>query len=140
MARDSLGMFETWGAFRDPAVPRCYAIASAEKGAGAYADVGVWPKRHVRGQVHFRLSKVPQGRENPRLVVGGRRFALMAAGRDAWLMEGRDEAALLAAMRSSAGMTVSARGGDGRLFTDSYRLAGAASAIDSALVGCAGGG
>ena len=34
LARDSLGMFETWGAFRDPANspggPRCYAIAKAE--------------------------------------------------------------------------------------------------------------
>jgi len=139
MARDSLGMFEGWGAFRDPAVPRCYAIAVAEKGGG-YADVGVWPRRHVRGQVHFRLSKVPQGKEAPRLVVGGRRFELLASGRDAWLSDGRAEAAVLAAMRSSAGMTVSARGGDGKLFTDSYRLVGAASAIDSALVGCAGGG
>jgi len=26
-ARDSLGVFESWGAFRDPSVPRCYAIA-----------------------------------------------------------------------------------------------------------------
>ena len=29
IARDSLGMFSTWGAFRDPAVPRCYAVAMA---------------------------------------------------------------------------------------------------------------
>lgn len=26
-ARDSLGIFERWGAFRDLGVPRCYAIA-----------------------------------------------------------------------------------------------------------------
>lgn len=31
VARDSLGVFGTWGAFRDPGVPRCYAIAMAEK-------------------------------------------------------------------------------------------------------------
>jgi len=29
-ARDSLGVYGKWGAFRDPAVPRCYAIAMAE--------------------------------------------------------------------------------------------------------------
>ena len=29
-ARDSLGVFGSWGAFRDPQVPRCYAIAAAQ--------------------------------------------------------------------------------------------------------------
>ena len=29
-ARDSLGVFGQWGAFRDPDVPRCYAIAKAQ--------------------------------------------------------------------------------------------------------------
>ncbi|MCA1661460.1 MAG: hypothetical protein LC648_04605, partial [Novosphingobium sp.] len=54
LARDSLGMFESWGAFRDSNVPRCYAIAMADKPAGAkvdyraYADVGHWPKRGLR--------------------------------------------------------------------------------------------
>lgn len=143
VARDSLGMFEGWGAFRDPGVPRCYAIAMPDnggKGSVAYADVGVWPRRHVRGQVHFRLSKPPAGRQAPRLAIGGQRFALMAGVRDAWVADSRADAAVLAAMRSAATMTVSAREANGRLFTDSYKLAGAASAIDSALVGCAGGG
>ena len=66
MARDSLGIFESWGAFRDPGAgqngPRCYAIAmpvprragDAPKG---FAAVGTWPRQHVRGQVHFRLSR-----------------------------------------------------------------------------------
>ncbi len=29
-AKDSLGVFSDWGAFRDPSVPRCYAIAMPE--------------------------------------------------------------------------------------------------------------
>jgi hypothetical protein len=29
-AKDSLGVFSDWGSFRDPQVPRCYAIAAAE--------------------------------------------------------------------------------------------------------------
>ena len=63
LARDSLGMFGNWGAFRDPGVPLCYAIAMADKPRGAkvdyraYADVGHWPKRALRNQIHFRLSK-----------------------------------------------------------------------------------
>src|SRR5688572_33364392 len=66
-AKDSLGVFGQWGAFRDPQVPRCYAIAAAETElrAGArnarehapFASVGTWPRRGVRGQLHFRLSR-----------------------------------------------------------------------------------
>ena len=61
-AKDSLGVFDDWGAFRDPGVPRCYAIAMPERRSGAgdyhaYASVGTWPRREVRGQVHVRLSR-----------------------------------------------------------------------------------
>src|SRR5438094_497949 len=60
-ARDSLGIFSDWAAFRDPATPRCYAIAMAQPSAlrrefQPYADVGTWPRQQTRGQVHFRLS------------------------------------------------------------------------------------
>ena len=141
VARDSLGMFEHWGAFRDPQVPRCYAIAVPEKGAG-WMDVGNWPKRGIRGRIHLRLSHVPIGHvptgAAARLALGGKRFELVAQGADAWPKDSRDEAAITAAMRSASNLTVSARGADGHLFTDSYPLAGAASAMDSALVGCAG--
>ena len=37
-AKDSLGVFGDWGAFRDPAVPRCYAIAAADYGVGLDAE------------------------------------------------------------------------------------------------------
>ena len=30
LARDRLGVWNDWGAFRDAAVPRCYAIAMAQ--------------------------------------------------------------------------------------------------------------
>ena len=39
-ARDSLGMFDSWGAFRDPQVPRCYAIAKAQGAGGGYSGGG----------------------------------------------------------------------------------------------------
>ena len=144
LARDSLGMFEGWGAFRDAQVPRCYAIAQSEAGKGAehgrrgYADIGTWPRRQLRGKIHFRLSRAPAHDEAPRLALGGQRFKLVPSGSDAWPEDARAEAAIVAAMRSAAMMTVSARGQDGHVFTDSYKLAGAASAIDSTLVGCAG--
>ena len=36
-AKDSLGVFGEWGAFRDSTVPRCYAIASAQPATAARA-------------------------------------------------------------------------------------------------------
>ena len=143
LARDSLGMFETWGAFRDPAVPRCYAIAMADKPRGAkvdfqaYADVGHWPKRALRNQVHFRLSKRLAANSAIRLRVDTQEFALAGGGGDAWAADRRMDAAIVAAMRSGKAMRERARAADGREFSDFYDLPGAASAIDAAALGCA---
>ena len=78
-ARDSLGVFEAWGAFRDPATPRCYAIAKpvSAKSEG-FAAVGSWPRQKIRGQVHFRLSRMRAGDAAVILNVGYRRFTPLA--------------------------------------------------------------
>ena len=142
LARDSLGMFDGWGAFRDPAVPRCYAIAMARPSTLArqyqpYADVGTWPTRSLRNQVHFRLSRTVQPGAKIVLSISGQRFELTGGGGDAWAADARMNAAIVAAMRSAASMTVSARDATGRGFASTYALAGAASAMDAAAVGCA---
>ena len=143
-ARDSLGIWNEWGAFRDAGVPRCYAIAmpKAEPGAPrdtqAYLTVGTWPKRGIRGEVHMRLSRrVAQG-TRVTLAIGGQSFDLVAADANAWAQDRRMDAAIVALMRSAAQLTVSGKAGDGRAFRDSYRLEGAASALDAAALGCAG--
>ncbi len=147
-AKDSLGVFEDWGAFRDPSVPRCYAIAAAanapsgralpRQGSGqAYASVGTWPKRDVRGQLHVRLSRSMAASPAIALSIGGQRFELTGAGSDAWAKDRQMDAAIVAAMRSAGSMSVSARDRNGRRFTDRYTLAGAATAMDAATVGCA---
>lgn len=143
LARDSLGMFENWGAFRDSGVPRCYAIAMAVKRTGtnvdyqAYADVGHWPKRALRNQVHFRLSKRLAANSPIRLRLDTQDFVLAGGGGDAWAADRRMDAAIVAAMRSGKAMRVRARAADGRAFSDFYILPGAASAIDAAALGCA---
>ena len=143
LARDSLGMFGNWGAFRDAAVPRCYAIALADKPRGAkvdfqaYADVGHWPKRALRNQVHFRLSKRLAPNSAIRLRVDTQDFVLTGGGGDAWAADRRMDAAIVAAMRSGKAMRVRARAADGREINDFYALPGAASAIDAAALGCA---
>lgn len=142
MARDSLGMFGNWGAFRDAAVPRCYAIAMAEPGRGprgtiAYADVGTWPRRGLRGQVHFRLSRRIDAHRAVTLSIGGQRIKLSAGGGDAWAPSPREDAAITAAMRSAGTMTLYAHDTSGKGFSDSYVLTGAATAMDAAMLGCA---
>lgn len=142
LARDSLGMFETWGAFRDPGVPRCYAIAMASPSGQRrefqpYASVGTWPKRGVRNQLHVHLSRRIQPGSRIVLSIGGQRFPLAGGGADAWAPDRRTDAAVIAAMRSARTMTVSARDSAGRGFSNSWPLAGAATAMDAAAIGCA---
>ncbi|WP_414714386.1 hypothetical protein [Sphingobium sp.] len=140
-ARDSLGVFEGWGAFRDPDVPRCYAIArSSAKGTDGrsqpFASVGYWPRSNVRGQIHIRLSREIPARSPLTLSIGERRFPMIGGGTDAWAPNRQGDAAIIAAMRSATSMSVSARARTGAGFADSYRLRGAASAIDAAALGC----
>jgi len=137
-AKDSLGIFEYWGAFRDPATPRCYAIARpVGSSGGGFAAVGSWPRQRVRGQVHFRLSRTRADGAAVILSVGERRFPLVAGQDDAWAQDARADAAIIAAMRSAASMSVQTRAANKQAFADTYRLRGAATAIDAAALGCA---
>ena len=72
-----------------------------------------------------------------RLTIGSERFTLAASGRNAWAQDARMDASIVAALRSAIRMSVSARDEQGRRFTDRYDLAGVATAIDAAVVGCA---
>lgn len=145
LARDSLGMFGQWGAFSDPQAaggPRCYAIAMAapstlKRDYQPYATIGTWPRQQVRGQIHFRVSRRLMPNAPITLFLGGQRFRLVGGGGDAWAADRRMDAAIIAAMRSAGEMTISARGADGRGFTNTWPLEGAATAMDAAAVGCA---
>lgn len=141
-ARESLGLYGGWGAFRDPLVPRCYAIAMAEPSAmqrdyQPYAAIGTWPRRGSRAQVHFRLSRKLAPDATITLRIGDRRITMVGGGGDAWPRSDADNAAIVAAMRSAPSMAVSARDARGRPFANTWRLPGAASAMDAALIGCA---
>lgn len=133
-ARESLGVYESWAAFKDASPARCYAIAKAggKTAPPAYATVSLWPNKGVRGAVHLVLSREVPAKGSVRLTVGGKRFDLVIKGRNAWAADARADAAIVAAMRSAARMSVSGAG-----FTDRYSLDGAATAIDAATVGCA---
>ncbi|WP_298191316.1 hypothetical protein [Novosphingobium sp.] len=143
LARDSLGIWNNWGAFSDAGVPRCYAIAMADKVEGRvnefqpYFTVGTWPRRGARGEIHVRLSRKIGPGSVVTLALAGQRFPLVAGAADAWAADQRMDAAIVAAMRSASTMSITARTAAGRTFTDVYTLAGAASAMDAAMLGCA---
>lgn len=141
-ARTSLGTFESWGAFRDDQPQRCYAIAeplrkSTNNGWRAFASVSHWPGQGVRGQLHIRMSRARSDDAQAMLRIGERRFALVSGGADAWAPDARVDAAIVTAMRSAQSMAIESRDAQGRSFSDTYRLRGAATAIDAAALGCA---
>ena len=138
----ALGIFDGWGAFRDPAAPRCYALAAPSATIGtpqvkAYASIGYWPKSRIRGQFYVRLSKARAPDRELRLTIGSRRFILTGNGAHGWASDPRMDAAIVAAMRSAPSMSVESVSGSGGSIADTYRLRGAATAIDAAALGCA---
>lgn len=141
-ARDLIGVHGAWGAFRDG--DRCYAIARPRiAGARAawrpFAGVGTWPRLGQRNSLHIRLSRARDRSAGVTLTVGERRFPLLARGADAWAPDLAAERAAVAAMRSGRSMSVEAVGVGGRPFADVYRLEGAATAIDAAVLACLAG-
>jgi hypothetical protein len=142
-ARDALGVFENWGAFRDARPPRCYAITQpVRRSNGAwkpFASVAFWPTVGQRNQVAIRLSRERAAGSKVTLHIGDRSFELVAGSVDAWAPDARTDVQIVAAMRSATSMSVEARSKTGTAFADGYRLRGAATAIDAAALGCARG-
>lgn len=138
-AKNSLGVYSNWAAFRDDSPARCYAIAKPQRDAenGPFASIANWPAANIRNQLHIRLSRAVRRAGTVTLTIGSARFELAANGRNAWAQDRRMDAAVVAALRSATLMSVSATDTNGRRFTDRYDLAGAATAIDAAVVGCA---
>jgi hypothetical protein len=138
-ARDTIGVYRSWGAFRDTVPARCYAIARPVTAGGrstGWASVATWPGRGLRASLHVRLSR-PRDRSAPvTLTVGERRFDLAANGLDAWATDDPSDHAIVTAIRSGRSMSIEAVATGGRPFADVYLLAGAATAIDAAALGC----
>jgi hypothetical protein len=141
-AREALGIFGSWGAFRDVRPLRCFAIAEPpsvfqDAKFRPFASVATWPGRNARGQLHIRLRKAKLLGAPITLSVGDRRFPLVGGAADAWAPDARADAAIVAAIRSGTSMSISTRAENGRAFADAYGLRGAATAIDAAALGCA---
>jgi hypothetical protein len=142
LAKDHLGIYSDWAAFRDASVPRCYAIAKAapssrQRDFDPFATIGTWPDRNIRGQVHFRVSRNLRSGKPITLTLGKKSFTLVGGGGDAWAKNKSMDAQIVAAMRSAREMVVKATDSKGRRFSNTYALKGAATAMDAATLGCA---
>lgn len=138
-ARETLGVYKGWGAFRDRTPPRCFAIARpVSAGRGGFASVASWPGRGLQSSLHVHLSRARDRSAPVTLSVGERRFVLAANTADAWAADGPSDRAIVSGLRGGRSMSVEAVGEGGRPFADSYALAGAATAIDAAALACAG--
>ena len=140
-AKESLGVFSGWAAFRDPSVPRCYAISEAapsplSRDYRPYATIASWPARRIGGQVHLRLSRELRPATRVTLRVGRTSFALTPGKADAWARDPAMDRAIIDALRKSDRMTVFAIDKRGRRFSNTFALEGAASAVDAAALAC----
>ncbi len=84
------------------------------------------------GQFYARLSREVRPGSSVMLTVGDRPFLLVSRGGWAWSRGPAQEAAIIAALRSNAGMKVEARSPGGGRIRDYYSLDGAPLAIDAA--------
>ncbi len=139
-ARDALGVFERWGAFRDTQPQRCFAIAeplrSSEGKWRPFASIAHWPSSGVRSQLHIRLSREMRRGAPITLTIDDRRWTMTGSGADVWALSPRHDAFIVAKMRSGRSMSIETVAGSGGGFADTYRLKGAATAIDAAALGC----
>ena len=138
-AKQPLGIFSLWGAFRDG--NRCWAVAEPEgatrrAGGRAFASVA-WSARGERGQLSFRLARPKRPGSAVLLRIDGRLFQLIGGGDTAWAENGRADADIVAAMRTGVQMTIETRADNGASLRDTYPLRGAATAIDAAAIACA---
>lgn len=136
----SLGAYGDWGAFAGGAAGACFAVARPQpdgRDRGTAALSALVPRAGAAPQLHVRLAGPRPPAAAATAEVGGRRVALSGEGVDLWPADPREGPALLAAMRGGDGLRIRTTDAAGRARTDRYRLAGFASALDAAILGCA---
>ena len=119
------------------AVSRSLRIAGKGK-VQARAGFAFDPPGGRRGQFFAQLSRPPRIGSTVIMTVGQQPFLLAARGGWAWSNGPAQEAAIIAAARSAAGLRIESRDSSGRRFVDRYLLDGAPTAIDAAAARCAG--
>jgi hypothetical protein len=137
LAKDSLGLFGDWGAFRQRGI--CYATtASASdvqgRKAPAYLTVTLWAGNRSP-QVMIGLGTNAKA---AKLSAGGQGFTPNVRGDAAWMPDSRGDALLIAALSASSSATVSLISPRNNRLTDRYSLKGFGEAWRAAQAACKG--
>lgn len=144
-AKELVSIFSGWAVFleSDNGGKHCYAIAQPIEVVGrdrlrgnSSFIIGFWPERSQNYQIYVRFSRERSSNSVVTLSAGGRRFRLIGNRVEAWAKDKRMDMAIIAALRTSASMSITSIGRDGRAIVDAYKLRGAATAIDSAAFTC----
>jgi hypothetical protein len=121
--------------------PTCEAMAQpiakpGKRDAVPYVSIAFDRAGPRQGQLFARLRRPSRVGSSVLLTVGNQPFLLVARDAFAWSRNPRQEAAIIAAMRTSGGMRLQARDLWGRRITDRFLLDGAPTAIDAAAAAC----
>ena len=90
------------------------------------------------GELSVRFRRPLRDGSSVMLTVGNLPFELVARGQAAWSRGPAQEQAIVAAIRASTGVRVTAHDQAGRRMTERFLLDGAPTAIDAAAAACSG--
>jgi hypothetical protein len=135
MAKDSLGLFGDWGAFKQRGT--CYATtASASDAQGrkapAFLTVTLWAGNRSP-QVMVGLGT---NAKSAKLSAGGQGFTPSIRGDAAWMPDSKGDALLIQALSASSSATVSLISPRNNRLTDRYSLKGFNDAWRAVQSGC----
>lgn len=146
-AREALGAFGDWAAFKDPGNDRkCYAVtapnqtrASAQnvRRGQASLSVGYWPGRSGP-QIHAATGFGIDPGKPVTLKIGSRSFTLLPEGESAWAENAAADEAIISALRKGTTAEVTGTSTRGTQITDRYSLKGLSAALDAAQSACSG--
>ncbi len=134
-AKDSLGIFGDWGAFKQGA--SCYATTASTSAAQgrkgpAYLTVTLWAGNRAP-QVMLGLGTAAKA---ARLTAGGQGFTPSIRGDAAWMPDSRGDSLLIQALSASSNATVSMISPRNNRLTDRYSLKGFNEAWKAVLAAC----
>ena len=89
-----------------------------------------------QGELSVALRRPSRPGSSVVMTIGDQPFLLSARGAAAWSRGPTQEAAIIAAIRSSTAMRIESRDLAGRRMVDRYVLSGAPTAIDAAAAAC----
>ena len=132
-----IGSFKDWSAHSEGKAKSrtCWIYSEPVKDEGKYAKRGrIYllvthrPAEKTVDQVQFTAGYSFKKGSSVQVVIGAKKFELFTNGDTAWARSPKDDAALVAAMRSGSKMVVTGQSSRGTKTKDTYSLSGISAA------------